>query len=337
MEALLEILAAKISAYEEEEKAQRIMTPESIGNDVLTPFATAYQLCRRDTSTSRTATLQSTSSRTPPCRTPKNEGIHKTLITQADRYLALLLGLPAGSENPSYMSAETFGNPNINKDLLFSRKLCDLSKRIIDRNEAAHNHANASTQGIDEGLDSLAKEMPSSWWPILGMFSNDRSLEAALTFDKLMTQIWFFQLETLLHLPLMLKAERSYKYSKFSCLKASREMMWRYLALRSAENKSSCCKVVDMGALMATVTLFPDLLEPVVGQESPERKSDQNSIQTVLQSMDELFQGGEDVVTTQSASVIKSLLAVDDASGHKHGNLKLTIPHFGTISTSDLT
>lgn len=41
MEALLETLVAKISAYEEEEEAQKMMTPESIGNDVLTPFATS--------------------------------------------------------------------------------------------------------------------------------------------------------------------------------------------------------------------------------------------------------------------------------------------------------
>lgn len=41
MEAMLETLIAKISAYEEEEEAQKMMTPESIGNDVLTPFATS--------------------------------------------------------------------------------------------------------------------------------------------------------------------------------------------------------------------------------------------------------------------------------------------------------
>lgn len=41
VEALLETLVAKISAYEEEEEAQKMMTPESIGNDVLTPFATS--------------------------------------------------------------------------------------------------------------------------------------------------------------------------------------------------------------------------------------------------------------------------------------------------------
>ena len=41
MEILLETLLSKISAYEDEEEAQKMMTPESIGNDVLTPFATS--------------------------------------------------------------------------------------------------------------------------------------------------------------------------------------------------------------------------------------------------------------------------------------------------------
>lgn len=40
MERLLETLVSKISAYEEEEKSQRVLTPESMGgNDVLSPSA----------------------------------------------------------------------------------------------------------------------------------------------------------------------------------------------------------------------------------------------------------------------------------------------------------
>ncbi len=39
VEQLLEKLVAKISAYEDEQKSQQAMTPDSIGNDVLTPFA----------------------------------------------------------------------------------------------------------------------------------------------------------------------------------------------------------------------------------------------------------------------------------------------------------
>jgi hypothetical protein len=179
--------------------------------------------------------------------------------------------------------------------------------------------------------------MPPGYWEVPAVVPNDRSEEAAQIFDRVMTQIWFYQLEALTHLPFMLRAstERRFEYSKFACLRASREMMSRYLALYT-ENKSICCKVVDFGALTACVTLFLGLLDPIVGtesnQERHQRESDRALVQTVLETMEKLSNRGKDVVATQSVNVIKSLLAVDDSSGNNTGNLKLTIPYFGTIS-----
>jgi hypothetical protein len=40
VERLLETLVAKVESYEEDENVQKIMTPESVGNDVLTPYTT---------------------------------------------------------------------------------------------------------------------------------------------------------------------------------------------------------------------------------------------------------------------------------------------------------
>ncbi|KUJ18076.1 uncharacterized protein LY89DRAFT_696498 [Mollisia scopiformis] len=259
-------------------------------------------------------------------------------IVQADRYLALLLGLPAGSEDVSFSAEETFENPDVDKERLFLRKLCNLSGRIIERNQSENSNAYANTQEIDEALEKLAKSVPPEYWDIPDVIPNDHSKQAAMIFDRVMTQIWFFQIEALTHLPFMLRAsnERRFDYSKFSCLKASREMMARYLALRKAESKSFCCKVVDFGALTACVTLFLGLLDPVSGTEShserQQRENDKALVQTVLESMEELAERGKDIVATQSVNVIKSLLAVDDASGTNTGNLKLTIPYFGTIS-----
>jgi hypothetical protein len=48
--------------------------------------------------------------------------------------------------------------------------------------------------------------------------------------------------------------------------------------------------------------------------------------------MEELAEGGKDVVATQSVNVIKALMAVDSPAGRNTGNLKVTIPYFGTIS-----
>lgn len=248
-----------------------------------------------------------------------------------------MLGLPTGTDDVDFDPDETFDNPNVNKERLFVKKLCEISGRIIQRNQSKTSHAYATTQEIDECLERLSKAMPTGYWDIPDVIPNDRSAEAAATFDRVMVQIWFFQIEALTHLPFMLRAstERRFDYSKFSCLKASREMMSRYLALRKAENKAFCCKITDFGALTACVTLFLGLLEPVSGtetqQERSQRESDKTLVQTVLESMEELANRTKDVVATQSVNVIKSLLAVDDSSTNT-GNLKLTIPYFGTIS-----
>jgi len=117
-------------------------------------------------------------------------------------------------------------------------------------------------------------------------------------------------------------------------------MIDRYLVLRRAGNKSFCCNVVDFGALTSTVTLYlVSIIEPETGSESQaqrqQKESDKELVQAVLKSMEELSQGGKDLVAAQSISVIKSLLAIDSPnspSGRQTGNLKLTIPYFGTIS-----
>jgi hypothetical protein len=157
-----------------------------------------------------------------------------------------------------------------------------------------------------------------------------------------MCLLGYFQVMAFLHLPFMLRAskERRYEYSKFSCMRASREMIDRYLSLRRAGTKSFCCSVVDFEALTSTVTLYlVGIMEPETTGESQaqrqQKESDKTLVQAVLKSMEELSQSGKDLVATQSVGVIKSLLAIDSPSspsGRQTGNLKLTIPYFGTIS-----
>lgn len=77
--------------------------------------------------------------------------------------------------------------------MLFRRKVTDLSGRIIERNQAKSSQAYAATQDIDEALENLAKAMPTGYWEIPTFIDDDRSEKAAATFDRMMTQIWFYQ------------------------------------------------------------------------------------------------------------------------------------------------
>ncbi|KAH6704250.1 hypothetical protein BKA61DRAFT_493369 [Leptodontidium sp. MPI-SDFR-AT-0119] len=258
------------------------------------------------------------------------------LIVRGDRYVALLLGLPAGSCEDKYEADENFQNPAIDKDDLFQRKLSEISLRIIERNQSENTPVYAATQEIDELLETLGKEMPDSWWEIPTHISDERSQRTSKQFDRLMVQIWYFQLQGLVHLPFMLRAatERRYDYSRFSCLKACREVMWRYLAIRGLNNHSFCYKMVDFGALTATVALFLGLLDPSQSAEnSHQRDSDRTMINGVLHTMEGFANNTNETIAAQSVNVIKSLLAVDQQStGGNGGNLRLTIPYFGTIS-----
>ncbi|KAJ8062282.1 hypothetical protein OCU04_008829 [Sclerotinia nivalis] len=256
-------------------------------------------------------------------------------LMQADRYLSLLLGMPAGAGDSIILPHETFSNPNIDHDLLFIRKITNLAGGIIERNQSEHIHAFASTQELDEKLENIGREMPSSWWEIpdrIEIISENR--HSAAKFDRIMSQIYYFQLQSFLHLPFMVRAdtERRYEYSKFACMKSSREGICRYLTIRRSGAASFCCRVVDFGAFTACVTLLLSILEtPPVGGDTiavqDQKRSDRELVETVLDVMSECA-SEEDVMAIQSVEVIKTLLSSTSTSG----NLRLTIPYFGTIS-----
>ncbi|KAI9643814.1 hypothetical protein NHQ30_007165 [Ciborinia camelliae] len=256
-------------------------------------------------------------------------------LMQADRYLSLLLGMPAGAEDSVILPHETFNNPNIEHDILFIRKLTNLAGGIIERNQSEYIHAFASTQELDEKLENIGRAMPSSWWEVPSYIETvNKDTKSAAQFDRIMSQIYYFQLESFLHLPFMVRAatERRYEYSKFTCLKSSREIIYRYLTIRRSGTKSFCCKVVDFGSFTSCVTLLLSILEiPPVGGDTiavqNQKRSDKELVETVLGVMGESAVE-EDVMAIQSVDVIKTLLASTSTSG----NLRLTIPYFGTIS-----
>lgn len=180
--------------------------------------------------------------------------------------------------------------------------------------------------------------MPKEWWDIPEETLHGRSEATVILFDRLMSQISYFQFVALVHLPFMLRAstERRYEYSKFSCMKASREMIHRYITLRKARIGTFCCRVIDFGAFTATVTLFLGLLERSTfgGCEDQlyPRDNDRHLVEMVHSTMEKIGRQGKDIVASQSANAIKSLLDIDSPSGYNTTNLKLTIPYFGTIS-----
>ncbi|CZR65240.1 uncharacterized protein PAC_15140 [Phialocephala subalpina] len=212
-------------------------------------------------------------------------------VIQSDRYLGVILGLPCGTGDDCFGDEEeSLQGLNADNRDVFERRLCIIAGSINARNlKESSTKSYTVTQQLDEKMDRLSNEMSQSWWEIPSLAVVERSLAVSGQFDRLLAQLWFFQLKALLHLPFMLCAgtDRRYEYSKFNCLNASRELVLRYLALRRFGNTQLICRVVDFAAFIGAIILILDQVgPPSPDAESPKtqqlRESDRSLIRKKL-------------------------------------------------------
>lgn len=266
------------------------------------------------------------------------------IMFEADRCMAVILGLPYGIPNQHCDFADV-EDETISREEVFKRKLSIIAGDIIDRDQATKQSSFIATQEIDEKLERLARSMPDSWWepPSAPWPTDPRAL--ASQDSRLMAQFWHYQMESLLHLPFMLRSATDYRfeYNKSICLKASREMIRRYVCLREqATTASFVCKIMDFQAFTSVVILILNLLGPQLSSPSPSipysnhsNAQDWQVVDRVVSLLSDPSAAIDEAVATQGIKVIKTLSAIGRNSGphvSTSGAMKLAIPYFGTIS-----
>jgi hypothetical protein len=260
------------------------------------------------------------------------------LTLSSDRYLSLILGVPqgGGSTFPFDDTARWLSTEDI-----YTKNLCVIAGLILERNQAEVTHAFSATQEIDEKLDQLARQMPSSWWELPNASFKGKTEQAAEHFDKVLAHLWHFELESLVHLPFMLRAatDRRYEYSRITCLSASRGLIKRWLYLQNC-GFTITCRLIEFQAFTACVTLLLAILQPSRSIKDPEQlqqeEADRNLVNESIHTLEQLttrYNG--DIVIAQSIEVLRTLQSLNlNDGGGKSSNLRLTIPHFGTISVT---
>ncbi|OIW30168.1 hypothetical protein CONLIGDRAFT_669883 [Coniochaeta ligniaria NRRL 30616] len=249
-------------------------------------------------------------------------------IQFADRFLGLMLGLPAGSLDNTFASEAVMGNePPMNK---LERRMAVIASRILERNECAPESCNlAETQAIDLELQKAAKTMPSKWWlpPNLSQMAQNTD-QTAIFWEtlRLTNQIFYYNLLNQLHLPymLMFSSEKHTVYSKLACVNASREVLSRFIAFRTWNKVAFCCRSVDFFALMAAMTLVLAHLhandEPDLNCLAHQRHSDRAMMEQVLESMEMVYKLNMDVLSQKSGDLLRRLLEIeaDAAEGRRY-------------------
>jgi hypothetical protein len=199
---------------------------------------------------------------------------------------------------------------------------CGVMSRILERNASKPNSRDlADTRAIDLELQKAASSLPSKWWlvPKLAIASSTDLQAVFWDTRRLVLQICHYNLLNQLHLPYMLRhssAEKNkYDYSRITCVNASREVLSRYIALRSFNRIAYSCRTVYFLALMAAMAL---LLAHMDSQRdgadnllANQYLSDRGMIEQVQEHMNEINILNSDELSARSADLLKALLAVD--------------------------
>lgn len=260
-------------------------------------------------------------------------------IVFLDRYLCLMLGLSQGSLDRSMASNTLLANDTPMGRL--ERIHCVVASRILERNESTPDSGDLTlTRTLDVELQRAARSLPSKWWlvPNLNVTLTDSQ---ALFWNtrRLFAQVLHYNLLNQLHLPYMLhssSAGRKYEYSLITCVNASREVLSRFITLRSFNGIAYSCRTVDFLALMAAMTLLLAHLDSHFSKAdnllAHQYHSDRAMIERVQENMKEVNRLNSDALSAQSADLLHRLLSIeiDMAGGNTRCARRVSVLEAGT-------
>jgi len=273
---------------------------------------------------------------------PEAESVFWNLF-QNDRFTSLLLGLPYGiAESHCDMRVNGKSIPTEPSPEMFVVRLVCIAGRITDRTQGTGEPSYASALDTDQELDSIAAQLPRSWWDIASSPAADDPVSAAEWQEIILGQICFHQTRIYLHMPFMLQSTTNprYEYSRTACLEGAREMLRLYHLLRGRGKPPYDCKAVDFLAFTACIFLILSLLG--YGRLAPVQNVDQDTSdwETVDRTTEILRcasseKGGN--VAAQSYQALELIGRVRNtdctaADTDTNYSAKIVIPYFGTIS-----
>ncbi|OTA70289.1 hypothetical protein K449DRAFT_361328 [Hypoxylon sp. EC38] len=275
-------------------------------------------------------------------------------INFSDRYISLLLGLPAASDDNSFADPERTAHmsPAERLERIHTAITGAIIKRNLSTYKAAADAAFGTTQAIDCDLETAAKSMGAEWWQPLEPIDTSTATpeELVRAHEHVMMQMNHHHLLILLHLPYMMRdpKERRWDYSKTTCLHASRELLRAYLFFRHLTDAASACRHTDYGALTAAMTLLLGYLDPRLRARdiatSSQRDADRNLVLAVRDTVKGMAERDDDKLARETSDIITRLLPLTDVDltmGGSGGSIsrapvRLEIPYLGTININPI-
>lgn len=275
-------------------------------------------------------------------------------INFSDRYLSLLLGLSAASDDNSFAEDERMAHhtPVEKLERLHTVITGAIIKRNLSNNKQTATDATfGTTQAIDCDLELAAKSMGAEWWQPIELIDTSTATpyELVQAHMHILMQMNHYHLLILLHLPYMMRdpKERRWDYSKTTCLQASRGLLNAYLIFRHITDAASACRHSDYGGLTAAMTLLLGYLDPKLrardAATSQQRAADRELVLAVRDVMKEIAARDSDKLANETSDIITRLLPLTDIDLTMEGRsgltapVRLEIPYLGTININPVS
>ncbi|KAK4864871.1 hypothetical protein LT330_001494 [Penicillium expansum] len=269
-------------------------------------------------------------------------------ILMVDRHFSLILGVHGAISNTAIDLYQS--NPSDSQDLPVHNEsvlnpLARIAGSIIERNQIFTEVTPAMlqmTQGIDTALQAFEP-------PPLASPDNvppGKCTERSVCFLSLHYRLWYYQLMTWLHLPLLLASgtDNFYNYNRQTCLHACRSIIACYVNIRRTTENGFDSRILDFQAFTTAMTIIVSSLGPFGPLDLT--KEDYLAIDLVVAVLEQLSKSvPPDKISTRALHVLKLIRAIgmgteppplDESEGHQYENgrlsrIKLDIPYFGTI------
>ncbi|KAF3809527.1 Dehydrocurvularin biosynthesis regulator [Colletotrichum gloeosporioides] len=293
-------------------------------------------------------------------------------IVYIERFICLLLGLPDSTrDHHSGLASDGSILPPLDDHPLgrLEQVHCAVASRIIQRNQIdTHASMIETTHTLDLEMRMAAAAMPPRWWTLPKFTSlGSKPLTSVTESLRLCGQIFHYFLLVQLHLPFMLRSSPSgaASTSRIACVDASREILSRFVTIRSAIGVCSIPDAADFFALIAAMTLLlahVDARRRDGGNDvlAHQRHTDRDKVEETLELMREGSSTSTDMLAMKSADVLVRLLDIEahaargsaftansttdamltpssesrEAQGGDSSVLRLKIPCYGTVTIS---
>lgn len=267
-------------------------------------------------------------------------------ICGAEVYLSLLLGLPYASDCRTIPSSFYGESGTI---ATFSHHLLRLSVQVIDRNQMGLSGSTDLAKSIQLEIESSAQAMPREFWDCELTLAHGK-ITTAEYFEWVASQMWFYQLNVSLHMPLMIQSVKNPELEphRLACLQASRGLLKTYRIMRSDKHAAfNMVKIIDYQAFICAALLILGVLgygtSPSLDQ-SFQHAQDQELVDEIMGILRHAAGTSNNNVALQALQGLETLSALprtnscpptlNEAGECATHFLKIVVPYAGIITIS---